>query len=93
MRAIETLVVLFLIQEEGVGNAELIRRKVSTQSEQSVTVQTSPQAHHHDKNKEKDREKEKGKKPVKTKFPPSPSVRRKKNGNFSLCAFLLKYLK
>lgn len=65
------------------GSLELIRRKASTQSEQS-SVQTSPQAVHRDKEKEKEKEKEKTKKlaalSFKAKLPHSPSVRRKKNG-------------
>ncbi|XP_025093791.1 uncharacterized protein LOC112563732 isoform X4 [Pomacea canaliculata] len=68
--------------DDGMGSLELIRRKASTQSEQS-SVQTSPQAVHRDKEKEKEKEKEKTKKlaalSFKAKLPHSPSVRRKKN--------------
>lgn len=64
--------------EEGIGSAELIRRKVSTQSDGGL--QTSPQLTHREK--EKDKEKDKPKKAVlsslKGKFPHSPSVKRKK---------------
>ena len=68
-------------QEEGIGSAELIRRKASTQAE-GMVLQTSPQTAHREKEKEK--EKEKAKKlagiSFKGKFPHSPSSRRKKPG-------------
>lgn len=70
-------------QEEGIGSAELIRRKASTQGEGTV-VQISPQTAHREKEKEKEKDKDKAKKltgiSFKGKFPHSPSVRRKKPG-------------
>ncbi|XP_076460407.1 rho GTPase-activating protein 21-A-like [Babylonia areolata] len=65
--------------DEGIGSAELIRRKASTQSDSGL-LQTSPQTGHREKDKEK--EKDKARKqvsiPFKAKLPHSPSVRRKK---------------
>ena len=66
-------------QEEGIGSAELIRRKVSTQSEGNM-LQTSPQTAHREKEKDKDKAKKLAGISFKAKLPHSPSVRRKKPG-------------